>query len=142
MSIAARTVAARRRKLIGRGGADTLDGMGGNDMISYALAADGVLVSLADPTQNTGEAAGDLLLGGKTLAGHAFLADTLIRSAAAGPDWLAGDGGDDSLVGAGGHTLDGGTGRDTISLARSAVLVSLLGPSVAVEVHALNLAAG
>ena len=45
--------------LIGGAGADTLIGGAGTDTASYAAAAAGVTASLAAPSGNTGEAAGD-----------------------------------------------------------------------------------
>lgn len=105
------TGAAGDDVLEGMGGADTLDGGDGRDVASYADADAGVTASLADPSDNTGDAARDSYLGIEDLRGSAFT------------DTLTGDAGDNVI--APGETssnsnddadrVDGGAGRDTIS---------------------------
>jgi serralysin len=119
----------------GGAGADLLLGDGrqspfGGDFASYAGAATGVRADLADPTLNTGDAAGDQYVGILHLLGSAFN-DRLagddnwsIIWAGAGDDTLEGRGefdqlygqeGRDSLSGGdGGDWLTGGTGDDTL----------------------------
>ena len=58
--------------LIGGAGADALDGGTGIDTASYAGAAAGVNVSLANPAGNTGAAAGDTYVSIENLAGSSF----------------------------------------------------------------------
>jgi len=67
--------------LVGGAGADTMDGGGTfSDVVSYALASAGVVVSLTDPwgagSGTGGEAAGDVLKEVEVVIGSAF-ADTL-----------------------------------------------------------------
>ena len=107
-------------------GADLLLGGDGNDTASYAGAASGLLVSLAAPDTNTGEAVGDSFSSIENLAGSGF-DDTLIGNDAANK--LSGGAGTDLLIGgAGTDTLDGGAGIDTASYAasRAGVNVNLL----------------
>jgi Ca2+-binding RTX toxin-like protein len=107
--------------LFGGAGADSLDGGTGFDHACYAAATGDITVSLADPAQNTGEAAGDkfasiegLILGSGNDAGHGnALANGLMGLD--GSDGLFGAGGADTLDGgAGNDTLSGGTGHDQL----------------------------
>lgn len=80
--------------LIGGAGADTLNGGVGIDTASYAGAAGAVTVDLSNAANNTGDAAGDKLIGIENLTGS----DN-----------------DDKLVGnAGSNVLEGGLGADTL----------------------------
>jgi Ca2+-binding RTX toxin-like protein len=115
--------------LIGGAGADYLSGGAGRDAASYAGAAAGVVASLADPTANTGEAAGDTYNSIENLIGTSF-DDTLTGNAAA--NIINGGWGDDRLVGgAGADRLIGGQGLDIViySGASAAVTASLLDPT-------------
>jgi Ca2+-binding RTX toxin-like protein len=89
--------------LNGRGGADVLDGgTGGADIADYRNVTTSITVNLADPIQNTGEAAGDT-----------FISIEGIRGGSAN-DTLTGDDNDTVLIGgAGADTLNGGNGQDT-----------------------------
>src|SRR6185369_16387800 len=110
----------------GGNGDDILDGGAGIDTASYADAASGVTVSLAEhDAQDTGGAGSDTLINIENLTGSAF-DDTLTGDANA--NTLSGLEGDDTLQGgAGNDTLDGGTGNDTASYqdAAAGVTVSL-----------------
>jgi Ca2+-binding RTX toxin-like protein len=107
--------------LIGGAGNDTLDGgagldwlFGGDgfDLISFASAASGLRIDLANPSQNTGDAAGDIIQGVEALIGSAH-ADTLLGDMAG--NLLDGSGGNDALSGgAGNDTLLGGLGADVL----------------------------
>jgi Ca2+-binding RTX toxin-like protein len=108
--------------LVGGAGADSLNGGGnGLDTASYAWSSGGVVVSLANSTINTGEAAGDIYTSIENLEGSAF-ADTLVGdilnnalTGNAGADSLIGDSGHDSLLGGdGADTLQGDSGNDTL----------------------------
>ena len=82
--------------------ADLILGFGGNDTVSYASSSGGVVASLADPTQNAGDAAGDIYVSIRNLIGGS------------GNDRLIGDGANNALSGgAGSDTIEGGTGNDT-----------------------------
>ncbi len=94
--------------LIGGAGADTLIGGAGTDTASYATAAAGVVASLAAPSDNTGDAAGDTYITIENLTGSGF-ADVLTGDA--GANALNGGAGDDLLIGgAGADALTGGAG--------------------------------
>ncbi|MEQ1954765.1 calcium-binding protein [Mesorhizobium sp. CN2-181] len=96
--------------LIGGLGADTLEGSDGNDTASYAEAAAGVVASLANPSINRGEAAGDSYFGVENLTGSGF-ADQLFGDN--GVNIIAGGGGDDFIKGYGGKdVVSGGAGQD------------------------------
>ncbi|OWJ68563.1 hypothetical protein BWR60_03900 [Inquilinus limosus] len=98
-------------QLIGGAGADVLTGGAGFDTALYDNASVGVTASLANPSANTGDAAGDTYSGIENLVGSAF-ADTLTGDS--GSNYLQGWHGDDVLNGGGGiDTLNGGLGADT-----------------------------
>ncbi|MDP3261459.1 MAG: calcium-binding protein [Tabrizicola sp.] len=106
--------------LIGGSGADRIEGGAGRDTASYADAASGVGVYLVMRRANTGDAAGDMLIGIENLTGSAF-GDTLVGDIGAnvlrgeaGQDVLDGRFGNDTLIGgAGDDLLTGGGGADT-----------------------------
>ena len=115
--------------LTGGAGADLLDGGIGVDTASYLDAAAAMVVSLAAPAGNTGDAAGDSYASIENLYGSAF-ADSLTGDASANA--LGGDAGNDTLIGgAGADTLDGGAGTDTASYlsAAAGVAASLAAPA-------------
>ena len=104
-------------------GANSLDGKGGSDTVSYATATKAVKVSLAlTSAQDTLGSGLDLLTSIESLVGSAYN-DTLTGSSAAnrleggtGTDSLVGGGGADSLLGgAGSDSLAGGTGLDQLT---------------------------
>ncbi|WP_374374087.1 hypothetical protein [Tabrizicola sp.] len=99
--------------LMGGAGLDRLEGGLGVDLASYADAATGLRAELATPSQNTGDAKGDIYVGLEGLEGSAH-ADTLGGDAAA--NLILGLGGNDQLFGrAGNDSLTGGDGDDTLS---------------------------
>ncbi|KOF14089.1 hypothetical protein AC244_28875 [Ensifer adhaerens] len=99
--------------------ADSFNGAGGLDLVSYQSSTVGVIASLAAPVGNTGDAAGDSYTAIEGLVGSSHddvltgnaLANTLVG--AAGDDILYGNAGNDTLIGGdGADTLYGGTGAD------------------------------
>jgi Ca2+-binding RTX toxin-like protein len=107
--------------LQGREGADALNGGGGADYASYQLATAGVTVSLANPSMNTGEAAGDTYISIERLAGSDF------------NDFLIGDAGANTLRGGlGADVLNGGAGADYASYLSSTtgITASLANPAI------------
>lgn len=108
--------------LIGGEGADRLIGGIGIDTASYADALFGVVASLADSTQNIGEAEDDSYDSIENLTGSRH-ADTLrgnneanVLSGAGGDDKLYGEGGSDTLLGGlGNDEIYGGGGDDTLN---------------------------
>jgi hypothetical protein len=101
--------------LDGKGGGDTLNGGKGFDKASYASAQEGVIVNLAKPAANTGDAHGDKFINVEAVVGSKF-ADTLIGNRKA--NTLDGGKGDDTLTGGGAsdHFVFGKTyGKDTIT---------------------------
>ena len=107
--------------LLGGAGADILDGGAGRDRVSYREAATGLVVDLADPSRNTGEATGDQYAAIEDLEGSGW-SDRLGGDGQAnavlgldGSDWLAGRQGNDSLYGGEGNdTLQGDEGADRL----------------------------
>ena len=108
--------------LKGGKGADALHGGDDDDTASYEGAEDGVTASLANPSINAGDAAGDTYDSIENLIGSSH-DDILIGDAGAneldgddGNDNLSGGDGDDTLTGGKGNdTLDGGAGNDVAS---------------------------
>lgn len=98
--------------LDGGGGADDLQGGDGVDIASYATASEGVIVDIAQPRANTGDAAGDSYSSIEGVLGSLH-ADTLLGRDLS--EWFGGGDGDDWILGRGGaDTLEGGTGNDTL----------------------------
>ncbi len=108
-------------ELFGEDGDDTLDGGAGGDLLNggpgrdlagYILAKTGVVVNLQNPSQNKGDAKGDVFKGIEDAIGSRF-ADTLTGDSQA--NFLGGDAGKDRLTGnAGRDSLDGGLGDDVL----------------------------
>ncbi|MGO4706000.1 cadherin domain-containing protein [Microvirga sp. 2MCAF38] len=97
--------------LEGGAGADRLIGGAGIDTADYAGAKTKLIVSLDDPTQNTGEAAGDTFSSIENIVGSDY-SDLLIGSS--GANTLSGGLGNDTLIGMGGNdVLIGGGGKNT-----------------------------
>lgn len=121
--------------LVGGAGADTIDGGNGNDTVAFSDATIGITLNLADSSQNTGDATGDVYKNVEafiaTNYGDTMIADSsgVIFAAMGGNDFLNGgvgndylDGGegDDALLGNGGaDTLVGGTGNDVYGVTAS-----------------------
>ena len=112
--------------LVGGIGWDTLRGGSGDDVASYLAATSGVRANLTNPSNNTGEAAGDTYSLIENLAGSSFQ-DVLYGNGS--NNRLSGAAGNDTLVGHGGaDTLIGGAGADTASYAGAATgVVARLG---------------
>lgn len=103
--------------LRGGGGADTLDGDAGIDTADYTGASAAVKAHLGDPTQNTGDAAGDSYVSIENLQGADF-DDRLFGDAA--DNALLGGAGDDILWGGiGADALDGGADMDRASYTKA-----------------------
>jgi Ca2+-binding RTX toxin-like protein len=97
------TGSAFNDRLIGDANANLFDGGAGNDTVSYVSSTIGVTASLADPSVNTGAAAGDRYIRIENLEGTSLA------------DILTGDNNDNILFGRGGRdTLNGGGGNDIL----------------------------
>ena len=134
--------------LVGGAGVDRMDGGFGRDLASYRDAGVGVVVDLASPTTNTGDAKSDVFVAIEDLEGSNFadtlrgdgLANRLLGGAGAdrlegrvGNDTLFGGDGDDTLFGgAGADSLDGGAGSDLVSYAEitTALRIDLVTPGL------------
>lgn len=123
--------------LTGGPGADTLDGQSEFDYARYDTATQGVVVSMTDPSANTGDAAGDRFVSIEGLVGSPFddritgddfvndlhgLAGNDVIRGLGGNDVLGGEEGDDDLDGGAGEDgLDGGPGNDIFRFAAGEV---------------------
>ncbi|MFI0843906.1 calcium-binding protein [Mesorhizobium sp. IMUNJ 23232] len=134
--------------LMGGGGADALNGGANTDTASYANAMAAVVVSLANPAINGGDAAGDSYVSIENLTGSMY-GDTLngdddvniVKGGGGidtvkgygGADMLFGEAGSDTLIGGvGADMLDGGADTDTASYAgaTAGVIASLANPAI------------
>ena len=107
--------------ILGQAGADDMRGGGGIDAADYQDAQIGLEASLADPSSNTGDAAGDTYDSIESLLGTPY--EDILRGDAndneirgrGGNDIIEGGDGDDSLQGNDGNDrLDGGLGDDAL----------------------------
>jgi Ca2+-binding RTX toxin-like protein len=101
-------------------GADVLNGAGGLDFADYRRATTSVTVDLANPANNTGEAAGDTFIAIEAIRGSDFA------------DVLVGDGGDNILRGGlGADVLNGADGSDSADYrnATAGITVNLANPA-------------
>ena len=117
--------------LIGRRGADTLDGAGGRDLADYSASNSAIIVNLNADSQLGGDAHGDVLIAIEDVRATQFR-DELIGNEFANRLW--GEGGNDLIQGGAGHdTLDGGLGTDTLDYSDLGVA-----DSVSVTLHSDN----
>ncbi|SFU17285.1 Hemolysin-type calcium-binding repeat-containing protein, partial [Pseudovibrio denitrificans] len=94
------------------GGNDYLDGGPGIDVARYRWSKHALTINLADPSQNTGDAAGDTYVSIENATGSDAYGDSLTGDS--GNNRLSGYGGNDTLNGAAGNdNLHGGKGNDT-----------------------------
>jgi Ca2+-binding RTX toxin-like protein len=99
--------------LEGGAGADVLNGGAGLDFASYFTASVGVHASLANPSSNTGDAAGDTYISIEGLVGSAF--DDVLEGDGGNNMLFGGQGNDVLLGGAGDDSLEGGAGADVLN---------------------------
>ena len=105
--------------IFGGNGADTFNGLSGNDTVDYSHATAAVTADLSIPANNTGAAAGDVYISIENLRGSS-LADT-----------LTGDGNNNVLEGGPGNDrLDGGGGNNTASYEHATPGAANLGVTV------------
>jgi len=123
---------SRDNVLEGVTGADVLNGGRGFDFARYKAAPIGVTASLADPTVNTGHAAGDTYISIEGLQGSDF-ADTLIGNDA--NNVLVGGRGADFLDGRGGFDF---VRYDVYHTGSRGVIVYLASPASNTGVNALG----
>ncbi|MEM9062730.1 MAG: hypothetical protein AAGD13_19890 [Pseudomonadota bacterium] len=100
--------------LEGNGGGDVLNGGDGFDTATYRNNGAPLTVDLSDPSNNTGDAAGDSYDSIEGLVGDQTFSNTL-TAAATGTAMLGGDAGDSIIGGAGDDLLNGGGGNDTMA---------------------------
>jgi Ca2+-binding RTX toxin-like protein len=135
-------------------GSELFDGGQDEDQVSYLFATTGITVDLADPTANTGHAAGDRYISIERIIGSGFK-DALNGNdesnrfqggddddridGRSGDDVLSGDGGNDTLIGgAGADSMSGGEGIDTASYVGSAGVTVALDGSLAATGDAIG----
>ena len=103
--------------LDGGAGADSLNGGAGQDRAQYFMSKQGLTVDLANPSSNTGIAAGDSYVSIEDIAGSRF-DDQIFGNS--GANRLFGSDGDDTLNGAAGDDqLFGGAGSDVFQFGAS-----------------------
>jgi len=109
-------------RLVGRGGDDTLDGGRGRDQLdggdgydraTYASASRGIVLDLADSSNNTGDARGDRFIDIEEIIGSRF--DDSMTGDDEANVFVGGDGNDVLKGGAGADTLNGQNGDDRIA---------------------------
>ena len=100
--------------LIGGAGADYLSGGPGSDIASYESATEGVIVSLLDPSINTGDAKGDTLISIEGLIGSAYNDTLEVKWDFYSTYSLSGGAGNDTLLGGRAGALVGGAGADIL----------------------------
>lgn len=127
--------------LVGGAGGQVLDGGAGRDMASYETAATGVVVDLAHPANNTGDAAGDTYANieavrGSQLGDEIRLNDDVHEAdGLGGHDVLIGVTGVNAITGGDGSDwIDGGTGRDVLDGGAGVDWLSYLNSSAGVNV--------
>ena len=100
--------------LEGLGGADSFNGGGGNDWVSYQESTAGVTVNLSNVSENTGDAQGDTFVSIENIIGTRF------------NDTLIGDGNDNIFdAGEGIDSFDGKGGNDWVSYQKSTEAVTV-----------------
>jgi Ca2+-binding RTX toxin-like protein len=133
--------------LLGGAGADSLNGGEGFDTVSYASATTSVVMSLAAPASNSGDALGDTYYLVEKFVGTDFddamtgdaeynyfvggLGNDTLNGGAGNDTLIAGDGNDVLLAGAGADSLVGGEGFDTVSYAsaKTSIVLSVTNPA-------------
>ena len=127
--------------LIGGAGGQVLDGGAGHDTASYETAATGVVVDLAHPAANTGDAAGDTYVGIEAVRGSQFgdeirlAGDVHEADGLGGHDVLIGVAGVNTITGGDGSDwIDGGSGRDVLDGGAGIDWLSYLNSSAGVHV--------
>jgi len=114
---------------IGGSGADKMFGSAAGGLIDYETAASGLTASFADPSVNTGDAAGDQYFGPiHDLAGSAF--SDVLTGDSNNNNMLGLSGNDVMQAGAGNDTLTGGPGADTLTGGSSADMFVWGGSSI------------
>ncbi len=109
--------------LTGSAGADVLDGGSGSNTADYHTASAAVIVNLATPGVNTGDAAGDTFINIQNITGSNF--DDVLTGDGGNNTLIGGFGNDTLIGGAGADHLDGGFGTNTASYASSAFGVNV-----------------
>ena len=93
-------------------GGDVLDGGDGTDTVTYASATAGIVLDLANSSNNSGDAKGDSFISIEAFVGSQF-ADKMTAGASS-VLFDGGDGNDTLVAGAVGSTLKGGNGDDVM----------------------------
>lgn len=127
--------------LVGGSGIDIMDGGVGENTISYYISTTGVTVSLADPSKNAGDAAGDVYINMQDIIGTKQ-DDVIIGGSTGELNQLQGEEGNDVIWGGTGYNvLIGGSGADHLhgagtgneidyETAESGLTASMVDPSI------------